>query len=61
MPEPRRGKTKRSCYLDIDVVERLRVRGERIDRSIDWQMREILRAFLDAEEQSPKAEGEAAA
>jgi plasmid stability protein len=39
----------RSSYYDADVIAWLRRRGERIDRSVDWQIREILREKMVAE------------
>lgn len=47
------GLVKRSTSYDADVLERLVERGKRLDRSVDWQVREILRAFLDAEDAVP--------
>jgi hypothetical protein len=43
------GRTKRSMYLDRDVLAWLRRRGERLDRSVDWQVRELLREAMDVE------------
>lgn len=42
-------RVQRSVYFDRDVLEWLRRRGERLDRSVDYQVREILRAAMDAE------------
>lgn len=50
------GLVKRSTSYDPDVLDRLRERGKRLDRTIDWQVREILRVFLDAEQQAAPAE-----
>lgn len=41
---------KRSAYFDADVLEWLRARGQGLDRSVDWQIREILRAAMDADQ-----------
>lgn len=50
-------KRKRSTYIDVDVLTWLEARGAVLDRSVDWQIREILRAAMDAER---RQEGEAA-
>lgn len=47
MESPKR--VKRSTYYDADVILWLQRRGERLDRSVDYQIREILRAAMDAE------------
>jgi hypothetical protein len=49
MTQESRTRVKRSLYYDLDVLEWLRRRGERTDRSVDWQVREVLRAAMDAE------------
>lgn len=43
------GRIKRTTTYDADVIAWLRRRGERLQRSVDWQVREILRAAMDAE------------
>lgn len=48
-PRDGRPKQQRSSYYDVDVLEWLADRGKRMDRSIDWQIREILREKMDAE------------
>lgn len=40
---------KRSAYHDPDVYAWLRERAQREDRAIDWVIRQILRAAMDAE------------
>lgn len=48
------GKRKqRSSYYDLDVLEWLEERGAKLDRSVDWQIREILRAAMDSEREQP--------
>ena len=55
MPETDgRPKKQRSSYYDVDVLEWLAARGRRLDRSVDWQIREILRAAMDAEQQQKR-------
>ncbi len=54
------GRTKRSSYYDDDVLLWLRERGERTDRSVDWQVRQILRDAMNAE-RTDAQEGEDAA
>jgi plasmid stability protein len=44
---------QRSSYYDADVLEWLEERGARLDRSVDWQVREILRAAMEAEREQP--------
>lgn len=43
------GLVKRTSSYDPDVLEWLKERGERLDRTVDWQIREILRAAMNAE------------
>lgn len=45
-----RPRKQRSSYYDVDVLEWLVERGRRLDRSVDWQIREILRAAMDADQ-----------
>lgn len=40
----------RSTYWDRDVLAYYEERGKRMDRTVDWQMREILRAAMQAEQ-----------
>lgn len=46
---PERRRVKRSMYLDADVLEWLQRRGEARERSVDYQVREILREAMNAE------------
>ena len=43
----------RTTNYDPDVLEWLKERGERLDRPVDWLVREILRAAYDAEQAEP--------
>lgn len=43
-------KRRHTTYLDIAILEWLRTRGAELDRTVDWQIREILRAAMDAEQ-----------
>lgn len=52
------GLVKRSTSYDPDVLEWLRQRGERNDRTVDWQVREILRAAMAAEQPEPAQQPE---
>lgn len=47
---PDAGRVKRSVYFDRDVLAWLKARGNQLDRSVDWQIREFLRAAKDAAE-----------
>ena len=49
-PRDGRPKRERSVYADVDLWDWLDERGRRMDRSIDWQIREILREKRDAEQ-----------
>jgi hypothetical protein len=51
------GLVKRSTSYDPDVLRWLQERGQRLDRAVDWQVREILRAAMTAEQ---AGDGEAA-
>lgn len=46
-------RAKHSSYIDVDVLAWLAARGERLDRTVDYQIREILRAAMVAEQQEP--------
>jgi uncharacterized protein (DUF4415 family) len=47
------GRVKTSMYLDPDVLGWLRQRGERLDRSVIWQVREILRTAMNSDQREP--------
>lgn len=47
------GLVKRTSSYDADVLEWLQQRGEQMDRSVDWQIRQILRAAMQAEQREP--------
>jgi uncharacterized protein (DUF4415 family) len=49
------GKVKRSIRFDADVLAWLEQRGAGLDRSVDWQVRQILRAAMDAERAKSEA------
>lgn len=49
------GLVKRTSSYDPDVLSWLQERGKQLDRSVDWQVREILRAAKNAEQTSPPA------
>lgn len=46
----RGGLIKRTSSYDADVLQWLQERGRRLERSVDWQVRQILRAAMDAEQ-----------
>lgn len=50
------GLVKRASSYDADVLRWLQERGRRLDRSVDWQIREILRAAMAAEQQATVTE-----
>lgn len=47
------GLVKRTSSYDPDVLAWLQRRGEQLDRTVDWQIRQILRAAMDAEQREP--------
>ena len=49
------GLVKRSTSYESDVLDWLIDRGKQIDRSVDWQVRKILREKMDAEQQPAEA------
>jgi hypothetical protein len=55
------GLVKLSMAFDPDVLDWLRARGQRIDRKVSWQVREILRAAMDDDLRQQAAEQDAAA
>ena len=44
-------KATRTFYLDRDLLDWLKERGERLSRSANWQVNQILRDLKDAEQQ----------
>ena len=46
-------RVQRSIYFDRDGLEWLRERGKRLERSVDWQIREIVRGLMEAEQREP--------
>lgn len=49
------GLVKRTSSYDPDVLAWLQERGQRLDRSVDWQIREFLRAAMDAEKTAARS------
>jgi hypothetical protein len=49
MAETSGGLVKRSSTYDPDVLAWLTERGKRLDRTVDWQVRQILRAAMNDE------------
>lgn len=47
------GLVKRTSSYDPDVLAWLQRRGEVLDRTVDWQIRQILRAAMEAEQREP--------
>jgi uncharacterized protein (DUF4415 family) len=43
------GRVQRSINFDRDVLAWLQERGKRLERSVDWQLREMAREKMDAE------------
>ncbi len=52
------GRVKGSTYHDRDVLRWLKERGVRIERSVGWQIRAILRAAMDAEQRQANGGGD---
>jgi hypothetical protein len=52
------GRVKSSTYLDRDVLLWLQKRGQRLERTVSWQIREVLRALMDAEQKTPSPPGQ---
>jgi hypothetical protein len=53
MPQRSGKRRKRSTYYDVDVLEWLEARGVELDRTVDYQIREILRTAMNADQTAP--------
>jgi hypothetical protein len=48
-------KKQRSIRIDADLLAWLEERGRRLDRSVDWQIRQMLRERMEVEQATTEA------